>query len=96
MNTGWLDRAVAFEGVLYRYQALAFGQGSRYGIDGGRVSILYVWPLLEAATRTCGPAVYGWDRGPEHDTAPAGLVAAVLADIDAPRRRRAAAVAVAA
>lgn len=39
----WEDGRVVVDGVLYCYEAKVFKEGSKFGINGGRVSKMYAW-----------------------------------------------------
>ena len=56
----------------YTWIASVYEVGSRFGIDGGRVSKLWI-------RDRDGREVYGYDRGLDHDDLPDGVLAAVLA-----------------
>lgn len=42
--TGWVSGHVSVDGKEYTYEAKVYDEGSEYGIDGGRISKLYVIP----------------------------------------------------
>jgi hypothetical protein len=69
---GWSTFSVEHCGARYEVQALAFDAPSQYGIDGGKVSKL--WIRADGARSP----VYSYDRGLDFDRAPAGLLALVL------------------
>ena len=60
----------------YYWQAKVFAEPSRFGIDGGRVSILPIYAGAKGSR-----CVYNYSRGLDVDEAPDGLLAAVLKDV---------------
>lgn len=82
LGGNWVEGRVVHDGQPYRYQALLFDEGSPFGIDGGRVSKLWIAALegspADGAHRS--RPVYNYDRGLDFDRAPAALLEAVLAD----------------
>lgn len=77
LGGNWLTGTLAHDGIGYTFTALAFSEGSIYGIDGGRVSKLAIIRTGDSWSQ----AVYNYDRGEDVDDAPAGLLAAVLGEI---------------
>lgn len=63
----WECGTVEIDGERYRYEAKVYDEGSRFGIDGGRVSKLHV--TIGGVT----VAAYdrGWDVYPDQETAKA-------------------------
>ncbi len=57
----------------YEYEAKVYDTGSKYGIDNGRVSKLWIQDPLTKIV------VYSYDRGLDFDNAPVGLVDKILA-----------------
>ena len=51
----WVDGTIE----SFRFQAKVFDEGSKYGIDGGRVSKLFVWD----ASIGFGSCIVCYDRG---------------------------------
>jgi hypothetical protein len=59
----------------YRFESVVYGEPSHFGINGGRVSKLWIYD--GAVT------VYAYDRGLNLDKAPAGLVDRLVAELEA-------------
>ena len=68
LGNGW------FVGVIgsCRWEAKAYDAGSKFGINNGRVSKLWI-----CNDKDC---IYNYDRGLDFDNAPEGIVDAILAE----------------
>lgn len=65
------------EGVIegFWWQAKVYDKGSQFGINGGRVSKLFI---CEGSVWDADKQVYGYDRGLDFDNCPADVFLKIL------------------
>ena len=61
ISGGWVDGTIS----VFRFQAKVYDAGSRFGLNGGRVSKLAVWLEAGGFRGTVMNYDRGWDVGPK-------------------------------
>ena len=59
----WKHGIMKIQGVNFRYEAKVFDYPSQFGIDGGRVSKLYIYFTAGDGNMNCDLPVVIYDRG---------------------------------
>jgi hypothetical protein len=68
----WEDKVIEFNGKVFYVEAKIYNKGSRFGINNGRISKMFI-----VNTET-GKEIYNYDRGLDFDDTPEGLLDHVL------------------
>ena len=79
----WEKGKVVVDGIIYPWEAKIYDEGSKYGIDGGRVSKLYVWRESEDDEEMIIVYDRGWTTPrPDEGSKLEEILNTVLAGID--------------
>lgn len=83
LGNNWFSGRIDHDGTAYTFEALAFAEGSRFGIGGGCVSKLTIAQSApDGEPRSWAKPVYSYDRSPHRgkdvNHAPTELLDAVL------------------
>ncbi len=76
-KTGWVDFEVKTKSATLRGQALIFGEPSHYGINGGRVSKLWLRDTARMHT------AFNYDRGDDVNELDPATVAGIVEFLEA-------------
>jgi len=76
LSHGWYEGTIKItETFSYWWQAKVYGEGSRYGINKGRVSKLCI---CSGDHYNSNKQVYGYDRGLDFDNCPPHVLQAIV------------------
>lgn len=69
----WQEGSFAINGIKYHFCAKVYEEGSKYGINGGRVSKLAIYEWEPEGKQEILNYDRGWDIEPKTDTQKAAL-----------------------